>query len=221
MLINGVERNIAPRANLLNADLRSADLRGADLRSADLRGANLRGANLRGADLRGADLQSADLQSADLRGADLRGADLWGADLRGADLWGANLWGADLQSADLRGADLEGANLWGAKNIPPLAAAQILIAPEGDLIGYKKLGDGSICVLKIPAKAKRSNATGRKCRAEYAKVIEGAGFSAYDPSFEYKPGKIVKPREPFNEDRWDECASGIHFYLTRIEAENH
>ena len=36
-----------------------------------------------------------------------------------------------------------------------------------------------------------------------------------------RTGKIVKPREPFSEDRWDECASGIHFYLTRIEAENH
>ncbi len=71
MLINGVERSIAP---------------GASLRGADLRGASLYGANLRGADLHGANLRRANFHDADLRGADLHGADLYGANLYSANL---------------------------------------------------------------------------------------------------------------------------------------
>ena len=49
---------------------------------------------------------------------------------------------------------------------------QTRILPEGDIIGYKKCRDGVIVKLLIPIKAKRSHAFGRKCRAEYAKVLE-------------------------------------------------
>ena len=170
--------------------------------------------NLRGADLRGTNL----------RGADLRGADLWGADLQGADLQGADLRGAYLQGAYLRGADLQGADLQGAKNAD-LVIAQTRILPEGDLIGYKRCIGGVIIKLLIPKEAKRSHAFGRKCRAEYAQVLEIFGAtevkSDYDSSFVYRVGETVKPVKPFDEDWTIECASGIHFYITRIEAENH
>ena len=179
---------------------------GADLQSAYLQGANLQGANLQVAYLRGANLQGAELQVADLQGADLRGANLRGAVLQGADLRGAGLRGADLRDADLR--DVKGIQ-------------QTYVAAEGELIGYKKLYGGVICKLLIPAGAKRSNATTRKCRAEYAIVLEGEGGSICDPSFSYKVGETVRPVEPFDEDRWAECASGIHFFITREEAEEY
>jgi hypothetical protein len=207
--INGIEVDIAPGANLYGATLIRANLRDANLREADLSEANLRGANLRGADLSGADLYAANL-----RGASLSGADLSGANLRLANLRGANLCDADLSGANLCDADLSGAT-----NIPPLCLATTTIAGEGDLIGYKKLADGTICKLKIPADAKRSNSTGRKCRAEYAIVLEGEGVSEHDWTFTYKVGETVSPTKPFCEDRWEECASGIHFFLTREEAE--
>lgn len=190
----------------------------------DLSGTDLRGVDLRGANLRGADLSGADLRGADLRGVDLRGVDLYGANLRGADLRFA-----DLSDTDLRGADLRGADLGGAKNIPELIAARTSILADGDIIGWKKCRVGKIVKLKIPAAAKRSNATGRKCRAECAEVLaiyEGdkevkEAISQHDYGFKYVVGETVKPKEPFCEDRFDECASGIHFYITRIEAENH
>ena len=168
-------------------------LSGANLRSADLFGANLSGANLSGADLSGADLRSANLSDADLRSADLRSANL-----RSANLFDANLSGADM---------------------PPLDAAQTTITPEGDLIGWKKLAGEKLCKLKIPAEAKRSNGTGRKCRAEFAIVLEGEGVSTHDRDFNYRLGETVRPRQPFDENRWEECASGIHFFLTKEEAE--
>jgi len=75
--------------------------------------------------------------------------------------------------------------------------------------------------LLIPSKAKRSSASGRKCRAEYVKVLDviGAkeGISKHDKTVKYVKGKIVKANK-FDEDRWHECSSGIHFFITKQEA---
>ena len=161
---------------------------------------------------------------ADLRGADLRGADLSGANLRGANLSDANLSGANLSGANLRGADLRDANLSGAEDIPEIAKAQTLITPEGNIVGWKKCKDGIIVKMLIPSDAKRHNATGRKCRAEYADVLEviGAevGISRHDGKTEYRVGQRVTC-DKWGEDRFEECAGGIHFFITRIEAENY
>ncbi len=194
----------------------------ANLRGDNLRGANLYGANLYEADLRGADLFEADLRGADLYGADLREANLYGANLRGADLQGANLRGANL-----RGANLRGANLRGAKNIPQNAIDETNILPAGKLIGWKKLLDEKMCKLQIPEKARRSNSTGRKCRCEYAKILEiwnkdqliNEGESIHDGT-KYVIGNIVKC-DKWKEDRWVECGGGIHFFITRGEAERY
>ena len=156
-------------------------------------------------------------------GADLRGADLRGADLSGADLSSANLRSTDLSDANLRSADLSGANLFGAKNAD-YAIAQTRILPDGDLIGWKKCKDDVIVKLRIPESAKRSHAFGRKCRAEYADVLEvfGAefGVAQYDGKTEYRAGTRVYP-DSFSDDWMQECAKGIHFFITRMEAENY
>ena len=220
------DSGIAMRVALEKATLSGADLSGAYLSDADLRDAYLRGANLRGADLRGANLSGADLSGAYLSGADLRGANLSGADLSGADLSGADLSGADLRDADLRDADLSGANLRGADlrgaKGANLAIAMTRILPDGDLIGWKKCKGGVIVKLRVPADAKRSHAFGRKCRAEFADVLEviGAevGIAKHDSKTEYRVGQRVTP-DSFSEDWMDECAPGIHFFITRAEAE--
>ena len=146
-------------------------------------------------------------------------ANLAGADLTLADLAGANLAGANLARADLTGANLALANLALAKNAA-FAIAQTRILPEGDLIGWKKLANGVIAKLRIPADAERSHAFGRKCRAEYATVIEGEGVSIHDRQFKYAPGTTVRPHE-WEKDWTQECAGGIHFFITRLEAEDY
>ena len=216
-------------ANLIGANLRGANLIGANLRGANLSGANLIGANLIGAnlsdaDLHGANLSGADLHGANLSGANLHGANLIGADLHGANLIGANLSDANLSGANLSGADLIGADLSGAKGAElPIARTRILA--DGDIVGWKKCREGVLVKLLIPSDAKRSNAFGRKCRAEFAKVVEIIGadeaVSDYDHAFKYKVGEIVNPKEPFSEDWQNECASGIHFFITRLEAEKY
>ena len=184
------------------------------------------------ADLSGADLSGANLRWADLRGANLRGADLRGADLRGADLSEANLRGADLSEANLRGADLSGADLSGAKNIDQslwniYTTFYPLQCPEaGAYTGYKKAG-GLIVKLEITEDALRSSATSRKCRASKALVLSITDLdgnpagdqvcSDYDKNFVYKVGKTVEVLD-FDVNRWDECSSGIHHFITRAEA---
>jgi len=231
---NGVQLSIPCGADLRNTNLREANLRKAVmcrvyLSAADMSGARLGSADLHGADLRGADLRGAELRNADLHGAELRNADLHGAKMYDVDLRGADLHGADLHCADLHGADLRGAKMYGALNIPDYVSAVTKIVPEGDIVVYKKLRARKIAKLRIPAEAKRSNATGRKCRAEYAEVLsiesidgeenfeEGFSYREENPLC-YKIGEIVRP-DSFDEDRWNECSHGIHFFLTRYEAE--
>ena len=204
---------------------------------ANLYGVNLSGANLRSANLRSANLMRADLYGADLYGANLSGADLYGAYLYGANLSDANLYGADLSSAHLRSADLCGANLSGAD----LSGADLsevkynektsffaLSCPDyGDFVAWKKVGK-VIIKLRIPAEAKRSSATSRKCRCEYAEVLELQNLDGTPYEDDkivnyncvetiYKVGEIVHP-DSWDDDRWNECSHGIHFFITRDEA---
>jgi hypothetical protein len=203
-----IQWGIKNDANLSDANLRGAYLRGANLSDANLSGANLGGANLRGANL---------------RGAYLGGAYLSGAYLSGANLSDANLRGAYLSGAYLSGAYLRGAYLSGAKDAD-YAIAQTRILPDGDLIGWKKCQNGVIVRLRIPEDAPRSHAFGRKCRAKYADVLEviGAseGIASRDKTTIYRAGERVEA--PNWSDDWQtECAGGIHFFITRLEAENY
>ena len=182
------------KADFRNADFRNADLRGADLRYTDLCGADLRYANLRDADLRYANLRDADLRDTDLCGADLRYANLRYADLRYAE------------------------------NVPFIPYA----CPDfGKFIGYKK-ASGCIVELEIPEDAKRLSATTRKCRCNKAKVLRILNYdrtvadvtevrSNYNSAFVYKVGDIVSV-DNFDEDRFNECSTGIHFFINFQEA---
>jgi len=163
--------------------------------------------------LMGSNLRYVDLRRANLRGADLRGAILRDAILRDAILRDANLQGANFQGADLRRSNLQDANL-----------PHFQICPmQGDFIAYKATIEGIVKLL-ITAKAKRtSSLVGRKCRAEFAKVIAlprgiTQAHSKHDENFVYKKGEIIKP-ENYDDDIRIECSHGIHFFVTRKEAE--
>lgn len=176
-------------------------------------------ANLRYANLRDTDLCNANLCNADLRNADLRYANLSNANLRNVNLRDANLLGADISGADIRCADLRD-----AKNVPfiPMSCPDF-----GSFIGFKKASK-YIIQLEIPSDAKRSSATTRKCRCDKAKVVAiqnldgtnanvNAVRSNRDPRFIYEIGKTVSVKN-FDDDRWNECSTGIHFFINRQEA---
>lgn len=147
-------------------------------------------------------------------------ADLSGADLSGADLYGANLYGANLSCANLYGAKIE---LELVNKCFPIACPE-----TGSFIGWKKCRDNTVVKLEILEDAKRSSAFSRKCRCSAAKVLaienkDGTPYkdtrinSQHDDNFWYTVGKIVRV-DDFDEDRRNECAPGIHFFITRQEA---
>ena len=217
--------------NLTDANLTYAYLSYTNLRGADLEGAYLRSAKLRGAILSYACLINTCLIYEDLTGANLKSANLRGADLSYANLSCANLRGVDLTDADLTDtiltrADLIDANLTDIKYDHTTSFFALQCQEEGSFIGYKKAND-KIVKLLITEDAKRSSATTRKCRCNKAKVLSITSLdgkknfekvnSNYDPDFVYEVGKIVEVKD-FDEDRWKECAPGIHFFITRDEA---
>ena len=127
------------------------------------------------------------------------------------------------------------------KNIPdlPMACPRVgsFIAYKKVRVGYKSydcasIGPTVIVVLRIPASAKRVSANSKKCRCDKAKILrfetlggekikdpENYHFqSIHDPTFEYIVGETITPEFSFNTDRWQECASGIHFFMNREDA---
>lgn len=116
--------------------------------------------------------------------------------------------------------------------IDETTAGYIQACPEkGSFTAFKKasLHDDTDCIveLEVPADALRSSATTRKCRVSKAKVvsittldgkpINRNAYSRFFRSFIYKVGKTVGVKS-FDKNRWKECASGIHCFMTRDEA---
>ena len=211
------------RADLSHQDLSGLNLPRKDLRYIRCNETILNGVNFYHADLRGADLSYANLIDADLRNADLRKANFRHTDLSGADFYRADLSGVDLSYANLYRTDLWHAELLGTKIDYPLACPE-----TGSFVGYKKAYYNCIVKLQICEDAKRSSATTKKCRCSKALVLaienmdgSDSGLqeieSNFDPSFIYRVGEIAEVSD-FDENRWNECAPGIHFFVDRQDA---
>ncbi len=223
------------------ANLKNTDFSGCNLRSADFGGANLENARFEGALMRWVFLKNANLRRANLFETDLFFATLDGADLREALFKQASLSGAGLRKVILDDDVSLTRKLWSyavLDNATIDDAALSKIVPNrclpGRIIGYKKVkgvGDGAplIAMLEIPADARRVNSTSRQCRCDKARVLsithsDGTSFEGEEavgwifPKITYKVGEMVAEAE-FSDDRRTNMAKGIHFFLSREEAE--
>ena len=142
----------------------------------------------------------------------------------GANLNGASLYRASLNRASLNGANLNGANLNGARNIPFIPYA---CPSDGAFIGWKKVKN-CLVMLEIPEDARRCSCTSQKCRCDKAKVLEITNLDtnesvskitniSYFPAVTYVVGEMVYP-DSFDENRWNECSNGIHFFINKQNA---
>lgn len=141
-----------------------------------------------------------------------------------------------LNQDDFKDAEIAGSNtVTGITR--DIAGLPPLVCPEsGSFVAYKRAqtvsGNPVIIKLLIPEDAKRSSATTRKCRASKAKVLEfykpsgelisaaklKRAYSSFNSEFKYERGETVEPLTQFCENRWEECAPGIHFFITFKEA---
>ena len=178
--------------------LKKANLRGrptcagADLRKANLRGVGrpvrwgqpARGPTLRG----GRPARVAEPARGPTRaaGRPVRGRPVRGRDLRG----GQPARGPTCAGADLRG----GRPVRWAEVAEPRHRSLSPVHPgtEGAFVGWKKCKNNVIVKLSIPADAKRSHGTERKCRASHVEVLEvllaDVGISMHDGKTEYRAG---------------------------------
>jgi len=166
----------------------------------------------------------------------------------GCRSWGYAICNCDCKqttfgNTDFTGCDLYGSNLHDntddACTFHNCAGVALVPPEEGAYIGFKKAyvdvtpgkpysGSFSVIVkLQILASSKRTSATERKCRASKAKVLSITsmdGKTKYkeahagrDVKFVYQTGKIVEVKN-FDDNRWNQCTSGIHHFITRREA---
>lgn len=206
-----------------------ADLRCANLENADLEYVNLKYADLKYANLSNTDLSNTDLRYTNLRCVDLRYTDLRYTNLSHSDLSYSNLSNANLSNANLSNADLSSANLKDIKTNIHTIGYNLACPEEGSFIGYKK-ASGCLIELLILEDAKRSSATTAKCRCDKAKVLEIRDIktgkkvnkvnSDYNVNFIYEVGEIIHV-DDFDNNRWNECSTGIHFFVNKENAINY
>lgn len=229
------------RLELCDADLSHLNLSKLDLSGLDISHANLSHANLSFSNLNHTNLSYTDLREAMLHGTSMFSVGLRHANLTLADLSWSNLTDADLEDADLTKTKLYAVNLCGA-NLDQAILSEVrydartaffnLQCPEeGSFIAFKKVKGLFIVKLEIPAEAKRSSATSRKCRCQFAKVLSITYCDGSDSGLTevisdtftrtiYKVGRKVYP-DSWDDNRWHECSHGIHFFMTREEAVNY
>jgi len=145
---------------------------------------------------------------------------------------------ATLYEVSLRGSILTKANVYGTHfnrvyfdeaNLNDIENLEVpMNLPEGEFIGWKKLEHGAIAKLKILEDSKRSRATDDKCRCDKALVLElqkldGTKYplnsllnANYTPCT-YTVGKIVYA-DLWDNNRWNTCSHGIHFFLDKQSA---
>ena len=132
--------------------------------------------------------------------------------------------GANLDGANLTRANLYGASLDGATNIPFIPFA---CPSDGAFIGWKKVRN-CLVMLEIPEDARRCSCTSQKCRCDKAKVLGITNLDTNEsvskientsnsPAVTYVVGEMVYP-DSFDENRWNECSHGIHFFINKQNA---
>lgn len=178
---------------------------------------DLRGSSFRGLDLQGFDFSFCDLTGSDFRGCNLSGSDFCGSNLTDCRIEGACLYLARLEKAVLTGIRFDASTQYYAMRCPA----------EGAFLAYKLCFNYRLVRLLIPADAKRSSATNNACRCSKAKVLsikscdgkrsftEANAF--VDHNFVYRVGEVAHA-SGFNENRWVDSTTGIHFFMTAEEA---
>ena len=216
------ERNPGEMIELKDCEFQNMDLCGWNLSDIDFSLSSFFDVRLDGCNFQRCKFENALLDGNSLAGADFRNASLKGCCMRSCDMTDCDLRGADLFSSVLEKAKKDG---W--KTDDETKWYKLHCPEEGAFVGYKKCIGDRIVQLLIPADAKRTSATLPTCRCSKAKVLCIKNFeetkefeeawSMVDENFVYRKGQWVEVLD-FNEDRWMDSTTGIHFWMSRREA---
>lgn len=198
-------------------DLSGFNLAGIDFTLSSFQNVCLNGVDLSGAVIENALLDGCSMKRSIFRNTNMKTASMRYCDMTDCDIRGANLFGAVLEHARLDGIISDESTQWFRMCCPE----------NGPILGYKKCVNDRLVQLLIPADAKRTSATLPSCRCSRAKVLTIKSFdsteefeeawSLVDENFVYHKGQWVEVKD-FNEDRWMDSTTGIHFWMSREEA---
>ncbi|AYD40912.1 pentapeptide repeat-containing protein [Clostridium fermenticellae] len=214
------KRLVLKDIELFDMDFTSWDLSDIDFSLSTFHRIKFDGANLENSSVSGVLFDECTVRNTNFKNADLEGATLRYVDMTGCNIKGANLHAALLEYAKLDGVVSDKDTKWFRLHCPE----------KGAFIGYKKCFNNRLVQLLIPADAKRTSATLPSCRCNKAKVLTIKSFdykesykeawSLVDENFVYRAGEWVEVKD-FNEDRWMDSTTGIHFWMTIEEAKNY
>ena len=204
------ERKDNEKLELRDLEFDDMDLSDRDLHNIDFEVCMFCNVKLDGADLSESSVKNAQLDGCSLRSVNFQNAEMWGACMRGCDA-------AVLENAILTDVKADENTKWYRLRCPE----------TGAFVAYKKCVYDRIVQLLVPADAKRTSSTYPACRCNKAKVLTIKSFdeteefdeawSLVDENFVYRKGQWVEVKD-FNEDRWFDSTTGIHFWMNREEA---
>lgn len=236
--------------DLHNVDLSRLDLRHAILHNTNLRGANLQDSLLSHANICDADLSYANLDYATCNFANISRSSLCGATVRNTvfrytlfdlvDFYNIAIHNTNFTYSAFRKSYITATDIANfsyatfdecavifTENTSLYSCGMIIDTP---IRGYKKCdtnGNGpTIVTLEIPRGAIVFSINGSKCRTNKAIVlsIDGDGineaYSFHDQEFVYRVGDELVI-DDFDLRYNVECGTGIHFFLTKGEAEHY
>lgn len=225
--------------DLSKAIMVSTKLCRTDLSNVILEGANLRSCSMYKTNLNHSIFMDSDLSFSNISDITVVSANFERANFIYSDIYRAHFYDCRFKRAVLsenwresQRTTFHDCDLYLAANVPFIP---FTCPVKGSFTGFKQAigrnGEYVVIELRIPASAKRSSATGRKCRCDKAKVVaiydchgnklkETVAISTYNMHFVYKVGKTVEVGN-FCTDRFAECAPGIHFFITFEEAANY
>lgn len=195
---------------------------------------DLSGKVLRNKDYSNSHFINVDLSNTDWTGSDFSNSLFENSSFENSILKNVNFRGADFRGGNINNTDIRGANFYFSilENCPKENVLfdsttnyfEMVCPEKGYFIGYKKCFNDRIVKLLILKDSLRSSSTNDACRTNKAKVLSitdienKRGFneatSFVDENFVYRVGEVVHS-EGFNEDRWVDSTTGIHFYMTR------
>lgn len=174
-------------------------------------------------DFRGADLSSCDFRWTDIDYVCFDNANLSNVDMR----WTKNSYWASFQEANMEDIELDGSpvndeSVEGAKNL----FIPMVCPEEGSFIAWKKCRDGKVAKIQILENALRTGGTRYTCRASEVLILEiydgeetcDEAVNISDDKVIYHKGDYIKDEEEFDSSI-NHNGTGIHFYITRAEAE--
>ncbi|MFV0362222.1 MAG: pentapeptide repeat-containing protein [Suipraeoptans sp.] len=200
-----------------NEDLSGVNFSFSNLKSSVFRNVNLRSCNFTSSDLENTLFFNTPLDNSIFKDCYMHGTTLRNNSLRGIDISGADLYFATMENTDITDIVYDDKTKWFKMHCPE----------TGAFIGYKKCVNDRLVQLLIPADAKRTSATLNSCRCSKAKVLSIKSFdsmenfdeawSLVDENFVYRVHEWVEVKN-FNNDRFMDSTTGIHFWMTREEA---